>query len=179
MNWELVQNRIYGSFFVKNKEFADSRGSFSETYKESVFKELGLPTMRQDNHLVTVRGGVRAMHWQDGEFAQAKLINVISGEIFDVIYDLRKDSPTYGEFETFELNENSPMLFVPSGCAHGFQGISTKSIVHYKTDNEYNFESQRSFLWNDPQIGIPWPILEEAIVSDKDAAARLLKDLNV
>ena len=178
MNWELISNKIHGSYLLKNKEFSDERGSFSETYKESAFKEIGLPPMRQDNHLVTARGGIRAMHWQDGEHAQAKLINVIAGNIFDVIYDLRKDSPTFGKYETFELNENSPMLFVPAGCAHGFQAVSSTSIVQYKTDNEYNFESQRSFRWNDPDLDIPWPILVDAIVSEKDANAPFLKDID-
>ena len=178
MNWELINNKIQGSYLLKNKEFSDTRGSFSETYKESAFNEIGLPRMRQDNHLVTARGGIRAMHWQDGEYAQAKLINVIEGTIFDVIYDLRKESPTFGMFETFELNQNSPMLFVPAGCAHGFQAISITSVVHYKTDKEYNFESQRSFRWNDPDVNIPWPISDEAIVSEKDAIAPLLKDIN-
>lgn len=176
MNWEKIETPIFGCFLVKNPEFEDARGSFSETYKESLFHSMGLPTMKQDNHLVTLRGGIRAMHWQDGEHAQAKLINVISGTIFDAVYDLRKNSPTFRKSTSFELNTKSGLLFVPAGCAHGFQATSDISTVHYKTDKEYNQLSQRAFLWNDPEAGICWPI-EKAIVSPKDAMAPKLAEI--
>jgi dTDP-4-dehydrorhamnose 3,5-epimerase len=174
MSWTIDKTDIEGCLLIKNPVFPDKRGSFSETYKKSLFIELGLPEMQQDNHLQTIKGGIRAMHWQDGQFAQAKLINVIEGEIFDAVYDLRKDSPTFMKLATFNLDENSPLLFVPAGCAHGFQGISESSIVHYKTDNEYNLASQRSFLWNDSLANINWPI-REAIVSEKDSLAPELR----
>jgi len=176
MSWTLEATEIQDCFLVQNKSFADPRGSFSETYKRSLFLELGLPEMLQDNHLETKSGGIRAMHWQDGVHAQAKLVNVISGSIFDVVYDLRKDSKTFGKFATFTLTPESPLLFVPKGCAHGFQGVSEISVVHYKTDEEYDPTSQRAFLWNDPEVGIPWPIAE-AIVSEKDAAAPSLSEV--
>jgi dTDP-4-dehydrorhamnose 3,5-epimerase len=178
MNWEMIETPIDGCFLIKNKSFSDLRGAFSETYKKSAFLELGLPEMVQDNHLITKMGGIRAMHWQETPFSQAKLIHVVCGRIFDAVYDLRKNSPTLNTFATFDLDENSPLLFVPAGCAHGFQGISELSVVHYKTDKEYNFESQRAFLWNDPEISIPWPLIHTALVSEKDALAPRLSDID-
>jgi dTDP-4-dehydrorhamnose 3,5-epimerase len=176
MSWELIETEIEDCFLVKNPSFSDLRGAFSETYKKSLFESIGLPEMLQDNHLVTKRGGIRAMHWQDGEFAQAKLINVVVGEVFDVVYDLRPNSLTFRKLASFQLNAESPLLFVPSGCAHGFQGVSDTSIVHYKTDKEYNAQSQRAFLWNDPDAGIDWPITN-ALVSVKDAQAPTLREI--
>jgi len=176
MSWELVETGIEGCFLVKNPVFADPRGAFSETYKKSLFATLGLPEMLQDNHLVTKAGGIRAMHWQDGEYSQAKLINVVVGSIYDAVYDLRPSSKTYKQLAVFDLDAESPLLYVPAGCAHGFQGVSETSIVHYKTDKEYNASSQRAFIWNDPDVGINWPV-KEAIVSDKDAQAPSLKDV--
>jgi len=175
MSWNKTGTPIEGCYLIENPVFQDLRGEFSETYKLSVFRELGLPEMVQDNHLLTKRGGIRAMHWQAGEHAQAKLINVIQGNIFDVVFDLRQDSASYMQHATFELNESSPLVFVPAGCAHGFQGLSDNSILHYKTDREYNAGSQRAFLWNDPEAGIDWPV-SDAIVSEKDAQATLLSE---
>lgn len=175
MNWVKNETTIEGCFLVTPPKYSDNRGAFSETYKDSTFQELGLPKMVQDNLLLTAPGGVRAMHWQEGEHSQSKLVLVTSGEIFDAVFDLRRDSKTFGKFETFILNANSPLLFVPKGCAHGFQSVSD-SVVCYKTDIEYNFESQRAFRWNDPKLGIPWPV-ENAIVSEKDAAAPLYIDV--
>jgi len=174
MSWKIEKTPIDGCYLISNPTFTDSRGAFSETYKESIFEQLGLPKMIQDNHLLTFKGGVRAMHWQDGEFAQAKLINVVEGQIFDAVYDLRPNSKSFRKSATFILNEDSPLLFVPEGCAHGFQGVSDTSIVHYKTNKEYRADSQRAFLWSDPASGIAWPILE-GIVSEKDAAAPKLE----
>ena len=176
MSWNVEETAIVGCFLISNPIFTDSRGAFSETYKESIFEQLGLPKMIQDNHLLTFKGGVRAMHWQDGEFAQAKLINVVEGQIFDAVYDLRPKSKSFRKSTTFALNENSPLLFVPEGCAHGFQGISETSIVHYKTNKEYRADSQRAFLWNDPASGITWPI-SSGIVSEKDANAPKLEKI--
>jgi dTDP-4-dehydrorhamnose 3,5-epimerase len=176
MNWKIEETSIDGCYLISNPIFSDSRGVFSETYKESIFEQLGLPKMIQDNHLLTLKGGVRAMHWQDGEFAQAKLINVIEGQIFDAVYDLRPNSKSFKSSATFQLNENSPLLFVPEGCAHGFQGISDTSIVHYKTNKEYHADSQRAFLWNDPASGIAWPIAD-GLVSAKDATAPKIESI--
>ena len=176
MNWKTQETEIEGCLLVSNPIFADSRGVFSETYKESVFESLGLPKMVQDNHLLTSIGGIRAMHWQEGEFAQAKLVNVVQGEIFDAVYDLRPNSKSFRKLATFTLNDSSPLLFVPAGCAHGFQGISNFSIVHYKTDKEYRAESQRAFYWNDPTAGIKWPI-STVIISEKDALAPSLESV--
>jgi dTDP-4-dehydrorhamnose 3,5-epimerase len=175
MSWKKNVTDIEGCFLIEKPSFKDLRGEFSETYKKSEFEKLGLPAMVQDNHLVTTRGGVRAMHWQDGKFAQSKLVNVISGQIFDVIYDLRPKSISFGKFLTFDLNPESPLLFVPKGCAHGFQAVSEMSVVHYKTDIEYEPNAQRSFLWNDIDAGIPWPV-EKSIVSEKDVSAPSYKE---
>jgi dTDP-4-dehydrorhamnose 3,5-epimerase len=176
MNWKIEETEIEGCFLISNPIFADARGSFSETYKETVFESLGLPKMVQDNHLLTAKGGIRAMHWQEGAFAQAKLINVVQGEIFDAVYDLRPNSKSFKKMATFMLNESSPLLFVPEDCAHGFQGVSNFSIVHYKTNKEYQADSQRAFHWNDPTSGIKWPI-SPAIVSEKDALAPSLESI--
>jgi dTDP-4-dehydrorhamnose 3,5-epimerase len=176
MEWTLQESQVEGCLLITPPQFHDSRGEFSETYKRSLFLKLGLPEMVQDNHLVTKKGGVRAMHWQDGQHAQAKLVKVISGTIFDAVFDLRSDSPTYLKLATFELTDTSSMLFVPAGCAHGFQSLTSDSIVHYKTDREYDASSQRAFVWNDPTAGINWPITD-AILSPKDAAAPPLLDV--
>ena len=176
MTWEIEETAIDGCFLVHYPIFKDERGFFAEIYKASVFKELKLPYLNQDNFLYSIRGAIRAMHWQSEPYTQAKLVHVIKGSIFDVIYDLREDSRTVGKYANFNLNEGSPMLYVPAGCAHGFQTTSDDSIVTYKTDKEYEPKSQNSFLWNDPEVGIEWPI-PNAIVSEKDAAAPLLKNV--
>lgn len=176
MKWEVIETEIEGCLLLNNPIFADSRGSFSETYKKSLFESMSLPIMNQDNHLITKRGGIRAMHWQDGEFQQAKLINVVAGSIFDAVYDLRRHSKTFKKLVTFELDVNSPFLFIPAGCAHGFQGTSEESIVQYKTDKEYNSASQRAFLWSSADANIPWPI-NPSIVSEKDAGAPELSEI--
>jgi dTDP-4-dehydrorhamnose 3,5-epimerase len=176
MSWQLTPTPIEGCFLVHVPKYADERGDFSETYKLSLFRSLNLPEMRQDNHLRTRKGGVRAMHWQEEPHSQAKLISVMQGQIFDAVYDLRTNSNTFGQLFTIILDEKSPMLFVPAGCAHGFQGVSEESIVQYKTDREYSAESQRSFRWNDEDVKIPWPI-SHPIVSEKDRDAPKLKDI--
>jgi dTDP-4-dehydrorhamnose 3,5-epimerase len=176
MSWKLTPTLIDGCFLVHAPKYEDERGNFSETYKLSLFKSLNLPEMLQDNHLFTRKGGIRAMHWQEEPYSQAKLVNVIQGKIFDAVFDLRNNSKTFGQLATFDLTEESPMLFVPAGCAHGFQGVSDTSLVHYKTDKEYKAESQRSFIWNDAAAGIPWPITE-SIVSEKDSLSPTLKEI--
>lgn len=176
MEWSFQESEVEGCSLISPPQFHDARGEFSETYKRSLFLKLGLPEMVQDNHLVTKQGGVRAMHWQDGQHAQSKLVKVIRGAIFDAVFDLREDSPTYLKLATFELTDTSPMLFVPAGCAHGFQSLSQDSIVQYKTDREYEATSQRAFIWNDPTAGIDWPITD-VLLSPKDAAAPSLLDV--
>ena len=146
----------------------DDRGFFFETYRRNEYADLGIDTeFVQDNHSRSVRGTIRALHFQLTP-GQAKLIRVARGSIYDVAVDLRRDSPTYGQFEAFELtDENALQIFIPVGFAHGFCVTSDQADVAYKVSSYYDHQTERGIAWDDSDIGIPWPA-EEALVSDRD-----------
>ena len=162
---------------IEAKSFPDERGFFMETYKESVFKENGInEKFVQDNFSHSSKGALRGLHYQKEPMAQAKLVKVIRGEIFDVAVDIRKQSPTYGKWVGEILSEkNNKMLYVPQGFAHGFLTLSDDVDVLYKVNNEYSPENDRGILWNDPDIGIDWPN-KEPTLSEKDTKQPLLKN---
>jgi len=162
---------------VEAKAFPDNRGFFMESFKESIFFENGIiAKFVQDNYSHSVKGVLRGLHWQKDPAAQAKLVTVITGEIFDVAVDIRKGSPTYGKWVSEILsNQNHKMLYVPEGFAHGFLALSDEADVVYKVNREYSAENDRGLLWNDPKIGIKWPI-EKLIISDKDLQQPLLEN---
>lgn len=164
---------------IEPKVFGDHRGFFMETYQAERFAEAGIPTnFVQDNHSGSKRGTLRGLHYQI-RHAQGKLLRVVTGEIFDVAVDLRGSSPTFGKFETAVLSaENKRSLWVPPGFAHGFYVMSDWAELVYKTTDLYCPEWERTVLWNDPALGIEWPIPpgEEPILSEKDKIGRLLKE---
>lgn len=162
---------------VESRAFPDERGFFMESFKESIFTANGINTkFVQDNYSHSVRGVLRGLHYQKNPKAQAKLVIVIRGEIFDVAVDVRKSSPTYGHWiaETLSGN-NHKLLYVPEGFAHGFLVLSEEADVVYKVNSEYSPEYETGILWNDPQIGIKWP-LDKPIMINKDLQLPHLKD---
>jgi dTDP-4-dehydrorhamnose 3,5-epimerase len=153
---------------VQPKVITDDRGFFFETYRRNEYADLGIDAdFVQDNHSHSVRGTIRALHFQVSP-GQAKLIRVARGSIYDVAVDLRRSSSTYGRFEAFELTgENAQQIFIPVGFAHGFCVTSDEADVAYKVSSYYDQQTERGIAWDDPDIGIPWPA-EEALVSDRD-----------
>ena len=152
--------------------FGDHRGFFTESYSKETFNEVGITfDFVQDNHSLSVEAGViRGLHFQKGEAAQTKLIRVVSGAVLDVIVDIRKGSPTYGKSEGYILSaDNQRQLLVPKGFAHGFVTLTPNVNFLYKCDNYYSAEADAGIAFDDPALGIDWPLdLSKAILSDKD-----------
>jgi dTDP-4-dehydrorhamnose 3,5-epimerase len=153
---------------VEPKVIADDRGFFFETYRRAEYASLGIDTeFVQDNHSRSMQGTIRALHFQLTP-GQAKLVRVARGAIYDVAVDLRRDSPTYGRYEAFELSdENARQIFIPVGFAHGFCVTSAVADVAYKVSSYYEASTERGIAWDDPDIGIPWPA-DRPLVSDRD-----------
>lgn len=177
---EFQKTSLEGAYLIKPKVFQDERGFFMETYSKKEFEEAGISAdFVQDNHSMSVTKGVlRGLHFQKGGDVQAKLVRVTKGAVYDVIVDLRKDSPTFGKWEGFELSaDNYNMLFVPRGFAHGFCTLEDYTEFQYKCDNLYAPESEGAIIWNDPTLKIYWPI-ENPILSKKDSEAQEFADFN-
>lgn len=177
----VLPTRLSGLLALEPSRFTDGRGFFLETYRRSWHEQLGIPADElfvQDNHSRSARGVVRGMHFQVGE-GVAKLVRCARGRVLDVAVDLRRGSPTYGGWAAVELDDESMLeLFVPVGFAHGFCVLSEHADVIYKQTAYYDPELERGIAWNDPEVGIEWPLpVEELIVSDRDAAAPLLRDV--
>lgn len=170
MPFRFERLQIPDVILVEAPRFEDARGFFMETYKRSQFAEQGIPhAFVQDNYSRSVRGVLRGLHYQKEPKAQGKLVSVIRGEIFDVAVDIRRGSPTYGRWASAILSEeNGRMLYVPVGFAHGFCVLSEQADVVYKVTEEYAPDLDRGIIWNDPDIGIAWPI-DAPILSAKDA----------
>jgi dTDP-4-dehydrorhamnose 3,5-epimerase len=176
---ERVETRLEGPVLIKPRVFGDERGFFSETFRRNVFEDLGIAEdMVQDNHSRSTRGIVRGMHFQIGE-GTSKLVRCGRGAIFDVVVDLRKGSPTYGEWEGHELtDENMHVLYVPIGFAHGFCVTSDIADVMYKQSNYYDDALELGISYRDPDVGIEWPIaLDDLIPSQRDAEAPTLREI--
>ncbi len=163
---------------ITPKYYLDERGYFLENYKESEFLASGIDAkFVQDNFSHSIYGVLRGLHYQTELKQQAKLVSVISGEIFDVAVDIRKDSTTFGKWTSEILSEkNHKMLYIPEGFAHGFCTLSDTANVLYKVTNEYSPENEQGIIWNDSDIAISWPI-QNPIVSKKDKELPLLKNL--
>ncbi len=174
---ERVESRLEGPILVKPVVHGDERGFFQETYRREVFAELGIADeFVQDNHSRSRHGIVRGMHFQVGQ-GMAKLVRCARGAIVDVLIDLRKGSPTFGEWEAFELNdENSHQLYCPIGFAHGFCVTGEMADVMYKCSGYYDGSIERGIAYNDPDVGIEWPDVE-LIPSERDATAPRLRDI--
>jgi dTDP-4-dehydrorhamnose 3,5-epimerase len=174
-----IETRIDGPMLLEPRVIGDERGFFCETYRHSTFTELGIwEEMVQDNHSRSSHGIVRGMHFQIGRGA-AKLVRVARGTIYDVLVDLRRGSPTFGEWEGFELSdENMRSLYCPVGFAHGFCVLSEIADVMYKQDRYYADETERGIAYNDPEIGIEWPLpIEQLKPSERDSSAPKLSEI--
>lgn len=170
--------KLQGASIIEPIVHGDSRGFFMESYNEAIFQEHGiLQTFIQDNQSLSAESGVlRGLHYQLNPKAQTKLIRVLSGAIYDVIVDIRRNSPTFGQWVGVILSEhNHRQLLVPRGFAHGFCTLVPNTQVFYKVDEYYSPENDRGILWNDPALGIDWPT-SSPILSDKDQRHPLLKD---
>ncbi|EIB7890456.1 dTDP-4-dehydrorhamnose 3,5-epimerase [Listeria monocytogenes] len=175
---EIIESKLAGVKLVKPKVFGDHRGFFMESYNEKAFHEAGIDMkFIQDNHSLSVEAGVlRGMHYQTNPKAQTKLIRVATGAIYDVVVDMRKGSPTYGEWEGYILSEaNKHQLLVPQGFAHGFCTITENVNVLYKVDQLYSPENDAGIAYDDPDLNITWPT-DKLILSDKDTKHPRLKD---
>jgi len=174
-----LETRLDGPILIEPRVIGDERGFFCETYRREVFAELGIAEeMVQDNHSRSGRGFVRGMHFQIGEGA-AKLVRCARGAIVDVMVDIRRGSPTFGEWEAFELTEeNMRTVYCPVGFAHGFCVLSDVADVMYKQSNYYADATERGIAYNDPDVAIEWPLpVAELIPSQRDATAPLLRDI--
>ncbi|QIA07798.1 dTDP-4-dehydrorhamnose 3,5-epimerase [Draconibacterium halophilum] len=170
----IVQTGIPGLVVIEPRVFEDDRGYFFETFQQKRYLEAGIERpFIQDNESRSTKGVVRGLHYQLGDAAQAKLVRVIQGSVYDVVVDLRKGSPTFGKWFGVELNEkNKKQLYVPRGFAHGFSVLSETAIFTYKCDNLYNRETERSINPFDETLGIDWQLKkEESVVSEKDQNA--------
>lgn len=179
---EFKQAPLPGLWEITPKRFFDHRGFFSESYNANVFAEHGIDlAFVQDNHsFSTTVGTVRGLHFQSPPHAQYKLVRCGRGKIFDVAVDVRKNSPTYGQWHGVELSfENGKQLMVPAGFLHGFMTLEPDSEIVYKCTNTYASEYDGAVLWNDPDIGIEWPLSGiTAVLSAKDKAAPLMKNFD-
>ena len=165
-----------GVILIEPRVLGDARGFFMETYRADLFKAHGIDeTFVQDNHSRSARGVLRGLHYQE-PYPQGKLVRCTRGELFDVAVDIRRGSPAFGKWYGTTLSEeNKAMLWIPAGFAHGFCALTDDAELVYKTTEIYRPEFDRAILWNDPEIGIEWPITEPSL-SAKDAAAPLLRD---
>ena len=166
-----IEQEISGVWVIEPTVFNDSRGYFFEAFKKEEFEQhIGKINFIQDNESKSSYGVLRGLHFQKGEFAQAKLVRVIKGEVLDVAVDIRKNSPTFGKHVAVVLSEeNKKQFFIPRGFAHGFLVISPEAIFTYKVDNIYAPQSEGGIIYNDPQIGIEWRIPEaDLLLSEKD-----------
>ena len=162
---------------LEPRVFGDDRGFFLESYNQRVFREItGInTTFVQDNHSRSARNVLRGLHYQIKQ-AQGKLVRVVAGEVFDVAVDLRRSSPRYGRWMGLHLSaENKRMMWIPAGFAHGFLALSESTEVLYKATDYYAPEHERCVMWNDPDIGIKWPIAGVPLVSEKDTRGVALK----
>ena len=166
----VIETKLKGVKMIEPTVFTDQRGFFIESYSEADFKAAGIDTrFVQDNHSLSVQPNVlRGLHFQKGEAAQTKLIRVVTGAVFDVIVDIRKGSPTYGEWESHILSVyNQRQLLVPKGYAHGFVTLTSDVNFLYKCDHYYNASADGGINFNSPELGIEWPIDLKKIISSK------------
>lgn len=174
-----TEQNIKGVWVIEPKVIKDDRGYFMEAFKQNMFEEhIGKVNFIQDNESKSTKGVLRGLHYQTGDRSQAKLVRVLQGSVLDVVVDIRKSSPYFGQYVAVELSaENKKQLFVPRGFAHGFLVMSDEAVFTYKVDNYYSPEHDASILWNDPQLNIDWGVDEkDLILSAKDKNAKSLAD---
>lgn len=175
-----IETYLKGCYVIEPQMFGDSRGAFFESFNKRKFKELtGVDiSFVQDNQSISHKGVLRGLHQQIGEFAQAKLVRVIVGKVLDVAVDVRKKSPTFGQYFSIELSEkNNKQLFIPRGFLHGFITLENNTIFSYKCDNYYYPKSEGSIRYDDPFLNIDWQLdKDEIILSDKDIVLPFLNE---
>ncbi len=176
-NLQVETTRLPGVLVITPRIFRDPRGFFFESYNQEAMRACGIETVFvQDNHSKSVRNTLRGLHFQLPPAAQAKLLRVIAGVVWDVGVDIRVGSPTFGQWVGMELSaENFRQLYIPEGFAHGFCVLSDAAEVLYKTSYAYSPQHEKGILWNDPQIGVSWPV-QEPLLSDRDRQAQTLAD---
>ncbi|MDR1055995.1 MAG: dTDP-4-dehydrorhamnose 3,5-epimerase [Prevotellaceae bacterium] len=177
---EIHPTHIKDVFVIHPNIFTDSRGYFFESFSQKKFNELVGKEINfvQDNESKSTYGVLRGLHFQKAPYSQSKLVRVVKGAVWDVAVDIRRGSPTFGQYAAVELNEdNKQQLFIPRGFAHGYVVLSEEAIVQYKCDNYYHPASEGSVRFNDPDLNIDWKIpIKDVILSDKDKNAPLLKN---
>jgi dTDP-4-dehydrorhamnose 3,5-epimerase len=175
---KVTTTELDGVLVIEPKVWEDHRGFFFESYNLKSFAEAGIaPAFVQDNHSKSCRHALRGLHFQVPPHAQAKLLRVVAGEVFDVAVDLRRGSPTFGRWTGVTVSAaNRRLVFVPVGFAHGFCVLSETAEVLYKCSDFYAPACERTVLWNDPQIGVEWPVTEP-VLSSRDSQASRLADL--
>jgi len=175
-----VSLTIQGIILLEPKVFCDGSGYFFESFNQKTFEEaIGLsPRFVQENHSKSIKGVLRGLHFQLPPKAQGKLVRVIHGEIFDAVVDIRKDSPTFGQWLGEMLSaDNKKQLWIPPGFAHGFLTLSETAEILYKATDFYAPECERCIAWNDPDIGIEWPLQSQPITSERDQCGLLLENI--
>lgn len=181
----VIETKIKGLLILEPKVFGDDRGWFMESFNQKAFEQaldergLDIPQFVQDNHSLSQKGVLRGLHYQLNPYAQGKLVRVVQGKAWDVAVDIRKSSPTFGQWVGMELTgENHKQFWIPAGFAHGFVALEDNTQFLYKTTDYYNKESEGAIVWNDPSIAIDWPInnIGQVLVSDKDKVASKLED---
>jgi dTDP-4-dehydrorhamnose 3,5-epimerase len=179
---EFVPTSLPDVLLIRPRVYGDERGFFMETYRHQLFSDAGISAQFvQDNHSGSRQGILRGLHYQIRQ-PQGKLVRAIVGEVFDVVVDLRRSSPTFGEWDGVYLSaENKCQLWIPQGFAHGFYVVSPWAEVMYKTTDYYAPEWERTLLWNDPDLGIPWPLVDGQApsLSAKDIEGKPLREAEV
>lgn len=165
---KILETKFKDVKFLELEYFSDKRGFFREVYNQNILSEIGDVMFTQDNESYSTFGTLRGLHFQKNPHAQSKLVRVSSGMIQDVIVDLRNNSSTYRQWESYELSsDNNRILFIPKGFAHGFLVLSKDAIVNYKVDSPYRPNYDSGILYNDPSIGVKWNLKEEEIIINK------------
>ena len=174
---EIIKTPLEGLLVIKPRIFGDDRGYFFESWSKQSFAKVGLTLdFVQDNQSLSGKGVLRGLHFQNPPYEQGKLVRVIKGAVLDVALDIRKNSPTYGQYFSIELSEeNKTIVWIPPGFAHGFVTIEDNTIVTYKCTEVYNKESEGALLWNDKDLNINWEI-NDPLVSEKDLMAGNFKN---
>jgi dTDP-4-dehydrorhamnose 3,5-epimerase len=172
--------QIAGVLIVEPTVFGDDRGFFLESFNERAMREIGIDAhFVQDNHSRSQRNVLRGLHYQINQ-PQGKLVRVVDGTVFDVAVDIRRNSSTFGKWVGMELSaENKRMFWMPPGMAHGFVVLSDSADFLYKATDYYAPEFERTILWNDPDLGIEWPLMGDPILSSKDVAGKSFRDAEV
>ncbi|BBS16419.1 dTDP-4-dehydrorhamnose 3,5-epimerase [Aeromonas caviae] len=178
----IIKTAIPDLLIIEPKVFGDARGFFYESFNQKLFDEAVGSNVKfvQDNHSKSSKGVLRGLHYQLAPFCQGKLVRCISGEVFDVAVDIRKNSATFGQWVGVSLSaENKRQLWIPEGFAHGFVTLSETAEFLYKTTNYYSPECDRGIIWNDPNINIEWPEMDELLLSEKDQKQKSLPEVEL